>query len=142
MIRILGLSSSYSPALLAQNSIQDIIRILNELTSGGYDPTTAQVQACIYRCLRYLSQSFVCSDGCSFVAHALHAGILPPLIRSSKWMSPGSEGHVSLRTVLEVISHISFRPLAVCGSNRSYEKRIFSIKSILPSRRNSSRPVE
>jgi hypothetical protein len=111
MIRILGLSSSYSPALLARNSIQDIIRILDELTSGEYDPTTAQeVQACIYPCLRYLSQSFVCSDGCSFVAQALHTGILPPLIRSSKWMLPDSEGHVALWTVLEVVSVYTIYP--------------------------------
>ncbi|KAJ7679084.1 hypothetical protein DFH06DRAFT_1165655 [Mycena polygramma] len=111
MIRILGMSPSYSPALLAQNSIQNMIRILDELTSRDYDPTTAQeVEACIRPCLRYLSRSLVCSDGCSFVAQALHTGILPALMRSSKWLLPESDGHVYLQTVLEVISVYAIYP--------------------------------
>ncbi|KAJ6507859.1 hypothetical protein C8R47DRAFT_1099747 [Mycena vitilis] len=111
MIRILGMSPSYSPALLAQNSIQSILRILNELTSREYDPATAQeVVACIGPCLRYLSQSLVCSDGCSFVAHALQTGILPVLMRSSKWLSPDTDEHVYLQTVLEVISVYTIYP--------------------------------
>ncbi|KAJ6561995.1 hypothetical protein B0H19DRAFT_91297 [Mycena capillaripes] len=73
MLSTLGTELSCSPALLQQHSVKDDIHILLDLISAPYNPETAiEVEACIRPCLIYVLESLSASDGCSFVAEALH----------------------------------------------------------------------
>ncbi|KAJ6532099.1 hypothetical protein B0H19DRAFT_1273248 [Mycena capillaripes] len=92
ILSTLGRQPSYSSALFAQHSLQDVIRILVDLTSAPYNPETAQeVEACIRPCLIYVLQSLLLGSNGSLAAEALRT-------ECKTWQNAGKDGlDVSMR---------------------------------------------
>ncbi|KAJ7456751.1 hypothetical protein B0H11DRAFT_224649 [Mycena galericulata] len=106
MLALLNLSEKYSNALLAQDALRHVIRILSDLTSKSRNPDSHELTAdCIHACLLYLSIALTKKDGFSHVRVALQAGILPAILRCKQWIPHGEEGFSDiLAYILHTIS--------------------------------------
>ncbi|KAJ7675124.1 hypothetical protein B0H17DRAFT_1207867 [Mycena rosella] len=92
MISILSVLQGCTDALLAQHSIRHVTRILSDLTKRPYDADDApQMTECISLCLQYLVHYIPTKEGFSGARMAILAGVLPALLRSEPWLSPGDK---------------------------------------------------
>ncbi|KAJ7273780.1 hypothetical protein C8J57DRAFT_1594319 [Mycena rebaudengoi] len=114
MITILSRETAYSGALLSQNSIRDVTRVLSALTSNRYDPVNAEKTGnAIRSCLEYLLTALPKRDGFTSIIIALRGGILQSMIRCNSWIAPETEAHDKLLQILHLISLYTIYPSVI-----------------------------
>ncbi|KAJ7160252.1 hypothetical protein C8R46DRAFT_1194648 [Mycena filopes] len=87
MLNLFAHGSEYADALLAQHSVRDVTRYLHDSTSHSerFDEEGIDV------CVEYLANSIPKKDGFSNARMALHAGLLPAILRSAGLLVSDSE---------------------------------------------------
>ncbi|KAJ7160257.1 hypothetical protein C8R46DRAFT_366035 [Mycena filopes] len=105
MLNLFAHGSDYSDALLAQHSVRDVARYFNELTSQVEEgKEDSFIQDGIGASVEYLSNSIPKKDGFSNARMALHAGLLPAILRSAGLLVKSDADLSGLEKLLHIIS--------------------------------------
>ncbi|KAJ7738371.1 hypothetical protein B0H16DRAFT_1761542, partial [Mycena metata] len=139
MLNLLSLGGPYSDALLAQQSIRDVTRLLSDLSSKPYDPENPSFEEeCVLSCLQYLAKFIPTKDGFSNARMALQAGLLPAIVRCGGFTTQGSQAGAEIEKILHLISLYTVYPSVLYPFLASVRK----IKELEPDIIDPNKPLQ
>ncbi|KAJ7130241.1 hypothetical protein C8R44DRAFT_63064 [Mycena epipterygia] len=115
----------YLNALLAQQSVRTVTRILVSLTSGPYDIATAPgIAQCIASSLEYLETTLPAADGFAWTTHAVQIGLIPSMLRAQAWLAdmPDDEAQSTIIKLFRLLSLYSLYPSLLRALVRSLQR--------------------
>ncbi|KAJ7151444.1 hypothetical protein C8R43DRAFT_1005209 [Mycena crocata] len=113
MATTMTIALPYQNALLAQNVVRTVTRILVSLTSTPYDLATAPgVSQCIGSCFEFLETVLPQADGFAWTTHAVQIGLIPAMLRAQSWLAdmPNDEAQSTLIKLFNLLSLYSMYP--------------------------------